>query len=277
MARTRKSQENKRRLYQAQRKLVAEVNKLRGEETTEDYSTEVSPQLIRLVGLQEYRSRDLAKINALLDSPELLQEHVSVINKSTGETVRGGEAIQRYQRYAKSALYHAPKESDTVVGNFITTTQDAFPDESTYHMFMNILKRLLEFDTSVGDNGYWEWLHPALCVTNKGKARSAEDIQNSKMYFMHEVADNVLDIQFAAISLTTSEGVSSLARRLQDAGEGVIDDLIIAGIGYKEQAGRAVQAVLKVLLPNDAKKRAMAMGEVPELVSDFNGEMDYED
>ena len=274
MARSRKSQENMYKLKAAQRKLAAEISRLMKENTNEDYRTEVTPQVLRLIGQHEYHSRDLVKINSLLGSPSLLKDHVAVIDRSTGEMVRGGKAAARHVKRIKSSGYHAPIESEVVLSNFTTEVEDSFPDDTVYQQFMDVLTQLMNGDTSVGDGGLWESLHPGIFTTSSGKARSSKDVQRSKDYFVQDVnRSNITDIRMAVDRLIAVEGIESVVRRLQVAGEDIVNALIIAGIGYQEQSGRAVQAVLKVLLPNATKERAMAMGDVSELISDFNGEM----
>ena len=273
---TRRSKENLHKLEQAQRKLIVEVNKLIQEAKKETYTSTVSPQVLRLAGLREYRSRDLDKIESLLDSPVLLQQHVAVVDNSTGELVRGGEAFKRYARYESSGIFHAskiPAEADITLKNFVEETEEAFPDDTVYQQFMSTLDKLMNCDTSVADDAMWQMLHPGIFATKGGKSRSASSVQHSKEYFMHDNARyNVHDIQSAVNRLISAEGVESVVRRLQYAGENIIDDLIVAGIGYQEQAGAAVQAVLTVLLPDKTRQRAMALGDLPEMVDDFNNE-----
>lgn len=287
MAKRKKAIENLRKLEQAQRKLIAEMNKLIQQAKKEGYTTKVSPQALRLAGLREYRSRDFAKINSLLDSPELLQNNVAVVDTYTGEIIRGGEALERYARYQKSGIYHAntplvstamfgeeiPSEAERTLANFVEETEKAFPDDTVYQKFISTLDKLMNGDTTVADDSMWQMLHPGIFITNGGKSRSASSIQHSKEHFMRDIDKyNVHDIQSAVNRLIDAEGVESVVRRLHDAGENIIDALIVAGIGYQEQAGSAVQAVLTVLLPYETRQRAMVMGDLPDMVDDFNNE-----
>lgn len=287
MAKRKKAIENLRKLEQSQHKLIAEINKLIQQAKKEGYTTKVSPQALRLAGLREYRSRDFAKINSLLDSPELLQNNVAVIDSNTGEIIRGGEALERYARYENSGIYHAkmslvstsmfgeeiPSEAERTLTNFVEETEKAFLDDTVYQQFMSTLDKLMNGDTSVADDSMWQMLHPGIFITNGGKSRSASSIQHSKEHFMRDIDKyNVHDIQSAVNRLVVADGVDSVVRRLQDAGENIIDALIVAGIGYQEQAGAAVQAVLTVLLPDETRQRAMAMGDLPDMVDDFNNE-----
>lgn len=287
LAKRKKAIENLRKLEQAQHKLIAEMNKLIQQAKKEGYTTKVSPQALRLAGLREYRTRDFAKINSLLDYPELLQNNVAVIDTDTGEIIRGGEALERYARYRSSGIYHAskslvstalfgeeiPSEAEITLNNFVSESEKAFPDDTVYQQFMSTLDKLMKCDTTVADDSMWQMLHPGIFITNNGKSRSASSIQHSKEHFIRDIDQyNVHDIQSAVNRLIESEGVESVVRRLHDAGENIIDALIVAGIGYQEQAGSAVQAVLTVLLPNETRQRAMAMGDLPDMVDDFNNE-----
>lgn len=288
MAKRKKAIENLRNLEQAQHKLIAEINKLIQQAKKEGHITKVSPQALRLAGLREYRTRDFAKINSLLDSPELLQNNVAVINSDTGEIIRGGEALERYARYHSSGIYRAstplvstalfeeeiPSEAEITLNNFVSESEKAFLDEQVYNRFIDTLDKLSDGDTSVADDAMWSILHPGIFVTKKGKSRSQYSIQHSKKHFINDVNRiNIWDIKSAVVKLTEAEGIESVVKRLQDAGEDIINDLIIAGIGYEEQAGAAVQAILTVLLPSSVRDRALAMGDIPEMVDDFNGEM----
>lgn len=288
MAKRKKAIENLRKLEQSQHKLIAEINKLIQQAKKEGYTTKVSPQALRLVGLREYRSRDFANINSLLDSHELLQNNVAVIDSDTGEIIRGGEALERYARYKSSGIYHAskplvstalfgeeiPTEAEITLNNFVSESEKAFLDDQVYNRFIDTLDKISDGDTSVADDAMWSILHPGIFVTKKGNTRSQSSIQHSKKHFINDVnRTNIWDIKSALVKLTEEEGIESVVKRLQDAGEDIINDLIIAGIGYEEQAGAAVQAILKVLLPSSVRDRALAMGDIPEMVDDFNGEM----
>lgn len=275
MAKRRKALENLRKLEQAQHKLITELNKLIQQAKKEGYNTEVAPQVLRLASLREYRFRDLAKINALLDTPELLRSNICVIDTETGEIVRGGEALERYTRYQRSGIYRAkiPSEAERTLTNFVESVEEAFPDDTVYQQFMSVLDKLMSGDTAVADGSMWSALHPLIFNTKGNKIRSESSIQHSKEHFMNDIDKyNVIDIQSAVNRLIAAEGYESVVRRLRDAGENIIDDLIVAGIGYQEQAGSAVQAVLKVLLPDETRQRAMAMGDLPDMVDDFNNE-----
>lgn len=279
--------ENLHRLEREQRRLIAEVNKLIQQAKKEkySYSTKVSPQVLRLAGLREYRARDLAKIESLLDSPALLQQHVAVIDNSTGEIVRGAEAFERYSRYQSSGIFHSsktpvvstalfgegyeeiPSEAERTINNFIDTIDDVIHDDGTYKAFEEIIMKAIEQDTSIADFNRWCIEHPSMADPRKSQA----EILHSMVYWLFINRDNSMEMRNADLALQSAEGEAEVARRIVAAGESVLDSAITAAIGYQENSGRAVQDVLKVLLPKSTRERAMAMQDVVDKVDDFGG------
>lgn len=283
MAKRKKAIENLRKLEQSQHKLIAEINKLIQQAKKEGYTTKVSPQALRIAGLREYRSRDFAKINSLLDSPELLQNNVAVIDSETGEIIRGGEALERYARYKSSGIYHAskplvstalfgeeiPSEAERTLTNFSETAQEAFPDDSVYQRFVNYLDRAIDQDTTIADDSFWKLSHDTIDTYQSGHSKTDRGTQSSKSYWMFKNRDKIQEINSALVRLINLEGERSVVERLRDAGEEIIEDVIVAAIGYNENSSRAVQSILNVLLPSSIKNRAMAMGDVADIADDF--------
>ena len=279
-----------RELASAKRELMYKANQQIQSAKAKGYETEIAPQLVRLLGVKSYRKRDIQMMNKLIKSTDKLSEYIAEVDPITKDVVAGGQAFNRWIDYINSGIYHEinetdervygitdvsqiPTESEITLQNFVEGTEKAFLDDTVYHEFMNTLDKLMNGDTSVADDSMWQMLHPGIFITNGNKARSASSIQHSKEHFMRDIDKyNVHDIQSAVNRLIAAEGVESVVRRLQDAGENIIDALIVAGIGYQEQAGSAVQAVLTVLLPNETRQRAMAMGDLPDMVDDFNNE-----
>ena len=279
-----------RELASTKRELMYKANQQIQSAKAKGYETEIAPQLVRLLGVKSYRKRDIQMMNKLIKSTDKLSEYIAEVDPITKDVVAGGQAFNRWIDYINSGIYHEinetdervygitdvsqiPTESEITLQNFVEGTEKAFLDDTVYHEFMNTLDKLMNGDTSVADDSMWQMLHPGIFITNGNKARSASSIQHSKEHFMRDIDKyNVHDIQSAVNRLIAAEGVESVVRRLQDAGENIIDALIVAGIGYQEQAGSAVQAVLTVLLPNETRQRAMAMGDLPDMVDDFNNE-----
>ena len=280
-----------RELNSAKSELIYKANQQIQSAKARGYKTEIAPQLVRLLGVKSYRKRDIQTMNKLINNTDKLSEYIAVIEPSTSEVLSGGQAFERWINYLNSGIYREPvderiygisdvsqipTESEITVRNFVEETEKAFLDDNVYQQFMSTLDKLMNGDTSVADDAMWQMLHPGIFATKGGKTRSASSIQHSKEHFMRDIDRyNVHDIQSAVNRLIAAEGIESVVRRLQDAGENIIDALIVAGIGYQEQAGSAVQAVLTVLLPDETRQRAMAMGDLPEMADDFNNEERY--
>ena len=277
-----------RELASTKRELMYRANQQIKSAKSKGYETEIAPQLVRLLGVKSYRKRDIQMMNKLIKNSDKLAEYIAVVDPVTKDVVSGGQAFNRWIEYANSGIYkettdkivygitdvsQIPTESEITLRNFVEETEKAFLDDTVYREFMITLDKLMNGDTSVADDYMWQMLHPGIFITKGNKARSASSIQHSKEHFMRDIDKyNVHDIQSALNRLIAAEGVESVVRRLQDAGENIIDALIVAGIGYQEQAGSAVQAVLTVLLPDETRQRAMAMGDLPDMVDDFNNE-----
>nr|DAN11035.1 MAG TPA: hypothetical protein [Caudoviricetes sp.] len=279
-----------RELRSAKRELMYKANQQIQAARVQGYETELAPQLVRLLGVKSYRKRDLQAMNRAVSSPEKLSEYIAVLDPNTKEVVQGGQAFERWIDYINSGIYREqetdgrlygisdvsqiPTEAEITLNNFVSESEKAFLDDQVYNRFIDTLDKLSDGDTSVADDAMWSILHPGIFETKKGKSRSQSSIQHSKKHFINDVNRiNIWDIKSAVAKLTESEGIESVVKRLHDAGEDIINDLIIAGIGYEEQAGAAVQAILTVLLPSSVRDRALAMGDIPEMVDDFNGEM----
>lgn len=244
------------------------------------FKTELAPQLIRLLGLKAYRARELNRINDLIADSDKLSEYISVIDPLTDEVIYGGQAQARYKSYRESGIYHKsefeyiPAQSDIMIQNFIDEAEKAFVDDKVYQEFIAVLNALLNGETSIVPDEIWQMTHPGIYTTKNGKSRSDKSIKHSQQYFMSDVNQyNITDIESAVTRLIELEGTEELIKRLADSGEDIINKLLIAAIGYIEQAARATQDVLKVLLPKSIRDRAFAMDYLADRVDDFNGEM----
>ena len=244
------------------------------------FKTELAPQLFRLLGIKAYRTRELNRINELINDSEKLSEYISVIDPSTDEVVSGGQAQERYKAYRQSGIYHKsefeyiPAQSDIMIQNFIEEAEKAFVDDAVYQEFIAVLTKLLNGDTTIVPDEIWRMTHPGIYTTRKGNTRSDKSIKHSQKYFMSDVNQySITDIESAVTRLIEMEGTEELIKRLADAGEEIINKLLIAAIGYLEQAAQATQEVLKVLLPKSIRDRALSMDYLADRVDDFNGEM----
>lgn len=264
-----------RELATAKRELMHAVNKQIQEAKGRGYETRVAPQLVRLMGIKGYRRRDIQAINRIVRDPDKLSEYVAVFEPATGELISGGEALERYSRYEQSAIYkpapveEIPSEAERTLTNFAETAQEAFPDDSVYQRFVNYLDRAIDQDTTIADDSFWKLSHDTIDTYQSGHSKTDRGVQSSKSYWMFKNRDKIQEINSALVRLINLEGERSVVERLRDAGEEIIEDVIVAAIGYNESSSRAVQSILNVLLPSSIKNRAMAMGDVADIADDF--------
>lgn len=264
-----------RELASAKRDLMRHVNQQIQEARGRGYETRVAPQLVRLMGVKGYRKRDIQAINRMIQDPDKLSEYVAVFEPTTGELVSGGEALERYSRYEQSAIYHAvpveeiPSEVERTLTNFAETAQEAFPDDLVYQQFVSYLDRAIDQDTTIADDSFWKLSHDTIDTYQSGHSKTDRGVQSSKSYWMFKNRDKIQEINSALVRLINLEGEQAVVKRLQDAGEEIIEDVVVAAIGYNENSSRAVQSILNVLLPSSVKDRAMAMGDVADIADDF--------
>lgn len=262
---------HKRELDRAKRELIDKVNEQVQSAKGRGYQTRVAPQLLRLLGVKSYRKREVQSMNRLVNDYDKLSEYIAVVDPSTGELISGGEALERYSRYEQSPIYHRvepeelPSEAERTVNNFVDTIDDVIHDDGTYKAFEEIIMKAIEQDTSIADFERWCIEHPSMADPRK----SQKDILRSMVYWVYINRDNSMEMQNATLALQSAEGEAEVARRIIASGETVLDAAITAAIGYQENSGRAIQTVLKVLLPKATRERAMAMQEVVDVSDDF--------
>lgn len=271
---------NARELSLAKHQLINKVNQQVQQVKARGYKAELSPQLLRLIGVKQYRKRDLQNINRLASDSTKLSEYISVIDPVTNDLISGGQAEERYRRYQSSGIYHAvdkeelPKEADIVISNFISEAEKAFVDDTVYREFMNTLNALLNGVFSVVPESVWHEEHAGIFETKKRHdSRKASSVQHSQEYFVRDANQYMLtDIESAVARLIDEEGTEEVIKRMADAGENLIDSLWRAGIGYPSKSAKATQQILLLLLPKSVHDRAMRMDIFADRVDDFNGE-----
>lgn len=262
---------HKRELNSAKRELTAKVNQQVQSAKGRGYETQIAPQLLRLLGIKSYRKREVQSMNRLINDFDKLSEYIAVIDPSTGELVSGGEALERYSRYEQSAIYHRvepeeiPSEAERTVNTFVETADDVIHDDSAYKEFEAIVMKAIEQDTSIADFNRWCIEHPSMADPRK----SHKEILRSMVYWLYINRDNSMEMQSSLYRLESAEGYNEVARRIQAAGEPLLDSAITAAIGYQENSGRAIQDVLKVLLPTATRERAMAMQDLTDFADGF--------
>lgn len=274
--RQKEAQRHARELSRAKRDLIDKVNQQIQTAKARGYEPDVAPQLLRLLGTKQYRKRDINRMNDLISRPDELAKYIPVLDTERGIYISGGESLERYAKYQHSGIYRdvsyeLPTEIERTLTNFSESVSEAFPDSSAFDRFMNYLDRAIEQDVTIADDGYWKLLHQSIDLRKSGNAKSEKEIQSSKQFWIWNNRDNIREVERAVDRIISVEGVESLVRRISDNAEEVIESLIVAAIGYKEDSARAMQTVLNTLLPNSVRNRAMAMGGLPD-ADDFNNE-----
>lgn len=267
---------NKGEFLRAKDEFIAKINQLSADARSNGYSVKISPQVETIAG-SKYSKAALKRIRRALQG-EKIGEYLLIFDERTGDYISGGEAFERYERYLRGPLakklskmpdaiqdFEYPAEAEIKERNFIDTVADTFHDNATVNKFIDLLNKAENFDTTVAENSVWTLEHNALARASRAEA------ERTKQYWMNEnvSAGNMDEIRAALSRVIEREGVVSLVNRLDAAGEELFDDIITAAIGYQEAAGRAVQRILQVLLPNATRAQALAMSDFVDSVDDF--------
>lgn len=236
--------------------LLIQINNYIQKVRSEGGRTEITPQLARLVNLDKYRARDVAKIQQLASSPTKLEEYIYAEN-AEGYPVSGEKAVDRYRRALESGFIRPAKESEIVIDNFKDTVQDMFVDMTAYNEFERKLNALVQQDINEPTEEQWMFAHGNYLA----RLHNAKEIAASKQFFMWQNRENVRDMEHAFNTALNELGEKELARRILDAGQTILENAIYAAIGYNEQAGHSVQAVLMVFQPSATRKMAVDLQE----------------
>lgn len=248
-----------RELRVAKDDLLIQINNYIQKVRSEGGRTEITPQLARLVNLGKYRARDVAKIQQLASNPTKLEEYIYAEN-AEGYPVSGEKAVDRYRRALESGFIRPAKESEIVFDNFKGTVQDMFVDMSAYNEFERKLNALVQQDINEPTEEQWMFAHGNYLA----RLHSAKEIDESKRFFMWQNRENVRDMEHAFNVALSELGEKELAQRIFNAGQTILENAIYAAIGYNEQAGHSVQAVLMVFQPSATRKMAVDLQETYE-------------
>lgn len=198
------------------------------------FNAEVVPQILTLLNTQQYRLRDVQKMNRLVANPDKLKEYILASNAETGEVVSGGRAIERYNRYAVSKIKKPAKEVDIVRENFVQAVSDQFVDETAYRAFAEQLDAFTRGDFSNVSDADW------------GGLRNEHD-RNYVISWNHS---NVVAIRTALDRAIQRRGLLNVMKAINTAPR-LMDNLTAAAVsGYKEKAGIAVSEILEILNPD---------------------------
>lgn len=154
-ARQQKAQMHARALRAAKESLMQAVNRQLQSARAKGYEAEVTPQVLRLLNLEQFRQRDVQQMNRLANNPEKLKEYILASDSETGEVVSGEAAINRYNRYATSKIAKPAKQAEVIRENFEDTVQKAFVDTSQAEAFLTAVDQAMAGDTSVIDDKQW--------------------------------------------------------------------------------------------------------------------------
>lgn len=154
-ARQQKAQMHARTLRAAKESLMQAVNRQLQSARAKGYEAEVTPQVLRLLNLEQFRQRDVQQMNRLANNPSKLKEYIYSYDADTGEIVSGESAIVRYNRYATSKIAKPAKQAEVIRENFEDTVQKAFVDTAQAEAFLTAVNQAMVGDTSVIDDNEW--------------------------------------------------------------------------------------------------------------------------
>lgn len=154
-ARQQKAQMHARSLRAAKESLIQAVNRQLQSARAKGYEAEVTPQVLRLLNLEQFRQRDVQQMNRLANNPEKLKEYILASDSETGEVISGEAAINRYNRYATSKIAKPAKQAEVIRENFEDTLQKAFVDTAQAEAFITAVNQAMVGDTSVIDDNEW--------------------------------------------------------------------------------------------------------------------------
>ena len=154
-ARQQKAQMHARSLRAAKESLIQAVNRQLQSARAKGYEAEVTPQVLRLLNLEQFRQRDVQQMNRLANNPEKLKEYILASDSETGEVISGEAAITRYNRYATSKIAKPAKQAEVIRENFEDTLQKAFVDTAQAEAFLTAVNQAMVGDTSVIDDNEW--------------------------------------------------------------------------------------------------------------------------
>ena len=218
------------------------------------YEAEVTPQVLRLLSLEQFRQRDVQQMNRLANNPEKLKDYILAADSETGEVVSGEAAINRYNRYATSKIAKPAKQIDVVRDNVVDAIDAQFVDETAYNQFTSMLDQFMGGDYSEVKSDDW------------GGLKNEHD----RAYVTAYNRDHYLKPLVSAFNRAVErDGETVIMDRLSRAGS-LVDDLTAAAVsGYKEKAQAAVYGLLELLNPGSSAQEMGAMQEVYE--SQFEG------
>ena len=259
-----------RELRVAKDDLLIKINNYIQQVRSSGGSADITPQLERLVRLDKYRARDVARIRELVSSPSKLSDYIYAVN-AQGQPISGEKAIDRYRRGLESGFIRPAMEEKMMIDNVAETMRETFVDETALNEFQSFLSHVMSDPSGTIDESWWRISHP-----DWDKKGFRGDREYAKTEMVKENSSNVFEMQDALRSLIAQEGVQKVAQRIKDNFDALQEQSIMAAIGYKNNAADGLQQVLKILLPEDRQPGNIRhrMADMQEV---YEGQFDYEE
>lgn len=257
-AKQRSAAQHARELRYAKDNLLQAVNRQLQSVKTQGLDAEVTPQIQRLLDVQQYRARDVQRMNRLANSPEKLKEYILSYDSETGETFSGEKAIERYNRYAVSKIAKPAREEQVVTDNFVDAVSQQFVDDTAYQAFAGQLDAFMSGDYSGISESDW------------GNLKTEHD----RNWVARSNQNNVQAIRSALNRAIERRGLLDVMRAI-NTNPKLMDDLTAAAAsGYREKAGAAMSEILEIFNPNGS---AFDMGDMQSTYESQYEDSDFEE
>lgn len=257
-AKQRSAAQHARELRYAKDNLLQAVNRQLQSVKTQGLDAEVTPQIQRLLDVQQYRARDVQRMNRLANSPEKLKEYILSYDSETGEVFSGEQAIERYNRYAVSKIAKPAREEQVVTDNFVDAVSQQFVDDTAYQSFAGQLDAFMSGDYSGISESDW------------GNLKTEHD----RNWVARSNQNNVQAIRSALNSAIERRGLLDVMRAINTHTK-LMDDLTAAAAsGYREKAGAAMSEILEILNPNGS---ALDMGDMQSIYESQYADSEFEE
>lgn len=255
-----------RELAKAKQQLLLKVNQYIQEVRAEGGTAEVTPQIQRLIELDKYRLRDVQRMRQIAGDPKKVQEYVYAEDVE-GTPISGEKAIKRYQSYKRSGIAKPANQFQKSVETVIDTVKDMFVDMNAYNEFTRKLNALVNQDINEPTDEEWFVTHGSYLA----RLKNPKTIEESKKWFMHLNHDYTKEMEKAFNTLLEQEGAKEVARRINENLTKIMEAAVIVAIGYKEQAGSAIQDVLLIFAPRATREQIRSMQEL------YDGQFEHND
>lgn len=257
-AKQRSAAQHARELRYAKDNLLQAVNRQLQSVKTQGLDAEVTPQIQRLLDVQQYRARDVQRMNRLANSPEKLKEYILSYDSETGEVFSGEKAIERYNRYAVSKIAKPAREEQVVTDNFVDAVSQQFVDDTAYQAFAGQLDAFMSGDYSGISESDW------------GNLKTEHD----RNWVARSNQNNVQAIRSALNRAIERRGLLDVMRAI-NTNPKLMDDLTAAAAsGYREKAGAAMSEILEIFNPNGS---AFDMGDMQSTYESQYEDSDFEE